>query len=209
MSRPASTDASTWMVPAASTSPLITAALAAKTLVRRGIAVRVRRIMPVLYSPLIARTARMATTAWPNSIPVRLILAGSTPQAEPASRVPPAQQEEGPAQGERGVAAQHGEPRPRRKREVAVRRRVGGGDLSVLRDGLLDGERGGGGDAEQPLRCARGQGRSDREDERQDDRHDGRGDRPRAAPQHGGHAEGQDGPDSKHCRDADNHPQLR
>jgi hypothetical protein len=36
--------------------------------------------MPVLYSPLIANTARMATTAWPRSIPVRLILAGSRSQ---------------------------------------------------------------------------------------------------------------------------------
>ena len=53
------------------------AALAASTVVRRGIAVRVTRIMPVPYSPPIASTARMATTAWPRSIPVRLTFAGS------------------------------------------------------------------------------------------------------------------------------------
>jgi hypothetical protein len=50
------------------------------TVGRRGIAARVMRIMPVLYSPLIASTARMATTAWPRLIPVRLILVGSTVQ---------------------------------------------------------------------------------------------------------------------------------
>ena len=42
------------------------AALAASTVARRGIAARVVRIMPVLYSPLMASTARMATTAWPS-----------------------------------------------------------------------------------------------------------------------------------------------
>ena len=58
--------------------------MAASTADRRGIAVSVMRIMPVLYSPLITSTARMATTAWPNSIPVRLSLAVSTGQAVPA-----------------------------------------------------------------------------------------------------------------------------
>ena len=41
-------------------------ALAARTVVRRGIAARVVRIMPLLYSPLTASTARTATTAWPR-----------------------------------------------------------------------------------------------------------------------------------------------
>lgn len=35
---------------------------------------------PVPYSPLSAITARIAATAWPRSIPVRLILAGSSAQ---------------------------------------------------------------------------------------------------------------------------------
>ena len=39
-------------------------ALAARTVVRRGIAVKVTRIIPLPYSLLIASTARMATTAW-------------------------------------------------------------------------------------------------------------------------------------------------
>ena len=43
-------------------------------------AVSVVRIMPVLYSPLIASTARMATTAWLRSMPDRATLAGSWPQ---------------------------------------------------------------------------------------------------------------------------------
>src|SRR6266540_634139 len=146
MSRPASTDPRTATAPAASTNPLTTTALAARTVVRRGIAARVTRIMPELYSPLIASTARMATTAWPNSMPVRLTLAGSWPQPAaghvtaaaaaalratvsamtanssqlvPASCVTPAQQEHGQAQGERGVAAQQGEAGPRRQRVVA------------------------------------------------------------------------------------------
>ncbi len=51
------------MVAAASTEPVTVAALAARTVHRRGIAVRVVRIMPVLYSALIASTARMATMA--------------------------------------------------------------------------------------------------------------------------------------------------
>ena len=80
ISRPASTDASTPTVPAASTRPVSTAALATSTVIRRGIAVSVTRIMPVLYSPLIASTARMATTAWLRSMPLRLALAGSWPQ---------------------------------------------------------------------------------------------------------------------------------
>jgi len=43
----------------------------------------VMRIMPVLYSLLIASTATVATTAWPRSIPVRLTLAGSSWQPPP------------------------------------------------------------------------------------------------------------------------------
>jgi len=71
------------MVPATRTRPVMTAALAASTVVRRGIAARVTRIMPVLYSPLIASTARIATIAWPRSTPVRLILTVSTWQTAP------------------------------------------------------------------------------------------------------------------------------
>ena len=63
------------------------AALAPSTVTRCGMAVRVVRIMPVLYSPLMTRTARMATTAWPNWIPVRLSLAG-VDRAGDAGRAP-------------------------------------------------------------------------------------------------------------------------
>ena len=51
----------------------------ASTVTRCGMAVKVVRIMPVLYSPLMTSTARIATTAWPNWIPVRLSLAVSEP----------------------------------------------------------------------------------------------------------------------------------
>src|SRR5581483_1369669 len=64
-------------VPEQSTTPPSTAALAASTVVRRGIAARVVRIMPVLYSSLITSTARTATTACPAQIPVTLSLATS------------------------------------------------------------------------------------------------------------------------------------
>ena len=57
---------------------------------RRGMADSVMRIMPVLYSLLIASTATMATTAWPRSIPVRLTLAGSTWQTTPDGQLVPA-----------------------------------------------------------------------------------------------------------------------
>ena len=71
---------STPTVPAARVSAVTATALAPSTLRRRGIAVSVVRIMPVLYSPLIASTARMATTAWLRSMPDRATLAGSCPQ---------------------------------------------------------------------------------------------------------------------------------
>ncbi len=61
-------------------SAVTTAALAASTVTRPGIAASVVRIMPVLYSVLTASTATMATAAWPRSTPVRLILPGSWPQ---------------------------------------------------------------------------------------------------------------------------------
>ena len=77
ISRPASTEASTPAAPAASVSPATATALAPSTPRRRGMAVSVVRIMPVLYSPLIASTARMATTAWLRSTPDSAILAGS------------------------------------------------------------------------------------------------------------------------------------
>ena len=47
-------------------------ALAVSMTVLRGTAARVARIMPVAYSPVTARTAMTATTAWPTSVPVRL-----------------------------------------------------------------------------------------------------------------------------------------
>jgi hypothetical protein len=49
-------------------------ALAASTVARLGIAARVTWIVPVLYSLLIATTARIAMSAWPSSIPLRLSL---------------------------------------------------------------------------------------------------------------------------------------
>ena len=55
-------------------------ALAARTVCRLGIAASVTRIMPVLYSLQNASTARIAATAWPNWIPVRLSLVVSTGQ---------------------------------------------------------------------------------------------------------------------------------
>src|SRR5208282_1791493 len=75
------------------------------------------------------------------------------PRPAPGSCVSPLQQVSSRGQGERGPAAQHREPGPRREREEAVAQaaRVGGLDLLVLRRGLLDGEGGGRGDPEQPL----------------------------------------------------------
>src|SRR5450432_1988761 len=80
MACPASREPSTQIVPAAMTWLVTMHALAARTVVRRGTAVKVAQIMPVLYSLLIATTPRMAARAWPRSIPVRLSLAGSTAQ---------------------------------------------------------------------------------------------------------------------------------
>src|SRR5258706_1179428 len=68
------------MVAATSAPPVTTVAFAARTVVRRGIAVRVVWIMPVLYSVPTARTARTAMTAWPSWTPVRLSLVASTVQ---------------------------------------------------------------------------------------------------------------------------------
>ena len=59
---PARTHPSTAIAPAVRTRAVRIAALAASTVVRRGIAASVTRIMPVLYSLLIISTARMATT---------------------------------------------------------------------------------------------------------------------------------------------------
>src|SRR5271166_2709211 len=271
MTRPASTDPPTAMVPVASTRPATRTALAASTADRRGIAVSVMRIMPVLYSPLIASTARMATTAWLNSIPVRLSLGVSTGQAVPVghrtaavaaaltatvstmmaassqagpdtvrslviprarhpagpslphaarrtgpaarragpgSWVPPAEQDNGQAQGERGVSAQYGQAGPRRQREVTGRRRVEGGDLRVLRCGLLDGEGGGRGDPQQPVRGADRQHGTHGQDVRQHDRHDDDGDRGGAAPQDSADRQGEDGDHGEQRRGAGDHPDL-
>ena len=262
------------MVPAASTRPVTRAALAASTADRRGIAARVVRIMPVLYSPLMASTARMATTAWPNSITGEAelgrvdradgtgrasegaVAAAPTPtvaatiaassQAGPATvrslvhsacsasrpgwtrpggpRTVPGEVRprsgsaplmrpsgaagHGHAQRDRGIAAQHREAGPRRQRVVSGPRRVGGGDLRVLGHALLDGEGGGRGDPQQPVRGTEGQHGCDREDVRQHDRHDDRGDRDRAAPHHGADGQGEDGGDGQQRRGADYHPHL-
>src|SRR5262249_56657555 len=99
----------------------------------------------------------------------------------------------GQAQGERGVAAQHGQAGPGRERVVAVRRRVGGADLRVLREGLLDGERGGGGEPQQPRRDPGRQDGGDREDVGQHDHREDGGDRGGAAAQGGAGGEGKDG----------------
>src|SRR6266567_2651230 len=146
ISRPASSEPRMATAPAASTRAVTAAALAASMTVLRGTAARVVRIMPVAYSPETARTATMATTAWPRSVPVRLSLVMSGWQAAEDW------QESGQAQGERGPGAQHRETSPRRQRVVPVLRHVCAADLGVGREGLLDGEGGGGGDAQQPFR---------------------------------------------------------
>src|SRR5262252_5697565 len=87
MSRPASSDPRMARVPAASVRPVTRTAFAARTVVRRGMAARVVRIMPLLYSLLIASTATTATTTWPRYTPVRLTLAGSCPQPAAGHRV--------------------------------------------------------------------------------------------------------------------------
>jgi hypothetical protein len=89
MNRAASTEHSTAAVPAASTTPVTTVALAARAVARRGTAVSVIRIMPLLYSPVIISTARTATAAWPGRIPVRLSLVVSWPH-EPGHFTTPA-----------------------------------------------------------------------------------------------------------------------
>src|ERR1700691_5360936 len=83
ISRPATRLPATATTAAARTRPVSTAALAVSIVQRRGVAVSVTRIMPVLYSPLITSTASTATTAWPTSIPVRLTLVGSTAHPAP------------------------------------------------------------------------------------------------------------------------------
>src|SRR5208283_916529 len=126
----------------------------------------------------------------------------------PGSWVPPAEQDNGQAQGERGVSAQYGEAGPRRQREVTGRRRVEGGDLRVLRCGLLYGEGGGRGDPQQPVRGADRQNRGDAQKVRQDDGHDDDGDRGGAAAQHGPEGEGEDGGQGDQQRSADDYAQL-
>src|SRR5579875_3760183 len=81
MNRPARTAPSTPAAPAARTGTVTTTALAASTVTRRGDAARLTRIRPVPYSPLIASTPTMATTAWLRYIPVRVVRAGSSWQA--------------------------------------------------------------------------------------------------------------------------------
>jgi hypothetical protein len=60
------TEPRTAITPATRVRPVTMTALAAKTVRRRGVAVRVRRIMPVPYSPLTAVTAKTAMIAWPR-----------------------------------------------------------------------------------------------------------------------------------------------
>jgi hypothetical protein len=93
---------------------------------------------------LAGRSARpVATVAWGALLPP----SPAAPLARPPrSCVSAEQQARGRGQCERGPAAQHREPGPRREREEAAHWRVGGLDLVVLRYGLLDGEGGGRGD---------------------------------------------------------------
>ena len=74
MYRPAISDHAAAMAPVTSTTPVRTIALAARAVIRRGTAVSVIRIMPLLYSPVTISTARTATAAWPTRTPVRLSL---------------------------------------------------------------------------------------------------------------------------------------
>ena len=55
-------------------------ALADSITSRRGVAVIVALIIPVLYSPLITSTASTATIAWPSRTPVRLVFVVSAEQ---------------------------------------------------------------------------------------------------------------------------------
>ena len=89
-----------------------------------------------------ARSARLRPFCV-QRVPPRMCAAGppAAPLAlMPASCVPPAQQEDGQAQGERSPGAQHREACPWRQRIVAVGGGVGVGDLRILDQGLLDGE---------------------------------------------------------------------
>jgi len=69
-----SSEAGTAITPAAAARPPTKVVLAPSMVSRWGTAASVTRIMPVLYSPAIARTAMIATTVWPSSMPVRLSL---------------------------------------------------------------------------------------------------------------------------------------
>jgi len=71
--RPASSEPSTETAATTRTTPVKMMALADSMTSRRGIAVIVARIIPVLYSPLITKTASTATIAWPTMTPVRLV----------------------------------------------------------------------------------------------------------------------------------------
>src|ERR1022692_5189636 len=88
MTRPARTEPRTAMVPAASPTAVTTAALATSMVDRRGIAVIVLRIMPLLHSPVITSTARTATVAWPSMIRAQLrpLRVQRIPQARPAGQ---------------------------------------------------------------------------------------------------------------------------
>jgi len=82
----------------------------------------------------------------PKAAPPRPAPPAARPALVRGSCVPAAQQEDGQAQGEHGPGAQHGECCPGRQRIVAVGGGVGVGDLRILDEGLLDGERRGRGE---------------------------------------------------------------
>ena len=71
--------------PATSARAAMLTALAPSITARRGVAARVTRIIPAAYSSVTARTARIATTAWPRSTPISESLVGSWP-VSPAPR---------------------------------------------------------------------------------------------------------------------------
>src|SRR6516225_5230619 len=78
----------------------------------------------------VSRSAGCVMTA-PTAITLR---------AFPDSRVPAAEQDGGQGKGQGGVAAEHREPGPWRKRVVAEERQIGVADLRVPHRGALDRE---------------------------------------------------------------------
>src|SRR5918993_1526910 len=166
MARPAASEPITPAVPLASTVVVTTAALASRTLPRRGVAARVVWIMPVSYSWVTASTANTTTATWPAQ---RRSAAWSTPRPGPASCVPPPEQPEGNGQGDGDIGAEHAEPQPGALGEAAVL-----GEAEAALDGLLDGEPGAGRHPQQPAAGRHRQG--GRHQLGNDQQHDDRGD---------------------------------